>query len=206
MPSGPTQKTPPPVAATSALSLSVGGAHVGELDRVERARRGERGARAVGDAVEPALARPAACRCCARRCSGASVSVAVVPSGAVTVHRAVVRFERLARDDEAVAVDRRAQIVFLELGLLHQPVGERGAAARPAGRRPRSRAPTATSGRRAAARRGPRRRGRAPAAAGRWAPVITVVPRCGCASTWRNQRPQRRRLAVARPARRADRR
>ena len=132
------------------------------------AGRGERGAGAVADAVEPASARSPASRCCARRLSGVKREArAVLPSGPVTVTG-----RSSGSSDWRVTIRRlpstaRAQIVLLEIGLLHQPIGERGAAARPAARRPRSRASTATSGRTAAAPRGPCRRGRAPGAARR---------------------------------------
>ena len=36
----------------------------------------------------------------------------------------VVGLERLPGDDEPVALDHRAQVVLLEIGFLHQPVGE----------------------------------------------------------------------------------
>ena len=114
---------PPPVAATIGASFSGRRADIGEFDRVERARRGQRGAGAVAHPVEPHLAD--------RQAAGAAPAAlrrqGQAPAGAVGRRhrdRPVVRFERLPGDDQAVAFDHGAQIVLFEIGFLHQPIGE----------------------------------------------------------------------------------
>ena len=56
--------------------------------------------------------------------SGDNVRLRLDPSGAAHANRAVIGFERLPGDEQAVAFDRCAQIIFLEVGFLHQPIGE----------------------------------------------------------------------------------
>src|SRR5262245_24762496 len=83
------------------LQLLIGGADIGKLDRIERARRGERRARTVGDTIKPAFGDGETARAAPAglRREGERLDLAVGPRD---LHRSLIFLERLPRHHESV--------------------------------------------------------------------------------------------------------